>query len=66
MKPHRLEVVRYEHNGKDIVIKQIKALDEQGKYIKFVKLDKVMPYLSKIPITFKAMSQREDSESPNN
>jgi len=48
-----LEVVRYEHNGKDIVIKQIKALDEKGKYIKFVKLDKVIPYLSKMPITFK-------------
>ena len=66
MKPHRLEVVRYEHNGKDIVIKQIKALDEQGKYIKFVKLDKVIPYLSKMPITFKAMSHKEDSKSPNN
>jgi hypothetical protein len=52
-KPHSLEVVRYEHNGKDIVIKQIKALDEQGKYIKFVKLDKVILYLSKMPITFK-------------
>tara|TARA_R100000697_G_scaffold83513_1_gene95532 strand:+ start:427 stop:618 length:192 start_codon:yes stop_codon:yes gene_type:complete len=52
-KPHSLEVVRYEHNGKDIVIKQIKALDEKGKYIKLVKLDKVIPYLSKMPITFK-------------
>tara|TARA_R100001440_G_scaffold39562_2_gene59041 strand:- start:4474 stop:4665 length:192 start_codon:yes stop_codon:yes gene_type:complete len=52
-KPHSLQVVRYEYNGKDIVIKQIKALDEKGKYIKFVKLEKVMPYLSKMPITFK-------------
>ena len=25
----------------------------KGKYIKFVKLDKVMPYLSKMPISFK-------------
>tara|TARA_R100001463_G_scaffold120460_1_gene176516 strand:- start:201 stop:392 length:192 start_codon:yes stop_codon:yes gene_type:complete len=52
-KPHCLEVVRYEYDGKDIVIKQIKALDEKGEYIKFVKLENVMPYLSKMPITFK-------------
>lgn len=55
-KPHSLEIVRYEHNGKDIIINQIKALDKDGKYIKFVKLDKVMPYLSKMPVKFKDKS----------
>ncbi len=51
--PTSLEVVRYEYNGKDIVISMIKVLDEKGDYIKFAKLDKIMPYLSKYPIKFK-------------
>ena len=51
--PASLEVVRYEYNGKDIVISMIKVLDEKGDYIKFAKLDKIIPYLSKYPIKFK-------------
>lgn len=52
-KPASLEVIKYDYNGKDIVISMIKVLDEKGEYIKFAKLDKVMPYLSKYPIKFK-------------
>jgi len=50
---HSFEIVRYEYDGKDIIIKMVKVLDENGEYIKFAKLDKVMPYLSKFPIKFK-------------
>jgi hypothetical protein len=53
------EVVRYSFETIDgqpkIVIHQIKALDENGKYIKFVKLKEVTPYLSEYPITFKEL-----------
>ena len=51
--PHSLEIVKYDYNGKDIVISMIKVLDEKGEYIKFAKLDKIIPYLSKYPIKFK-------------
>ena len=51
--PHSLEIVKYDYNGKDIVISMIKVLDEKGEYIKFAKLDKITPYLSKYPIKFK-------------
>ena len=56
-KPHSLEIVRYDYNGQDIVIKMIKVLDEKGDYIKFAKLKDVMPYLSKYPIKFKNKKQ---------
>ena len=52
-KPASLEIIKYDYNGKDIVISMIKVLDEKGEYIKFAKLDKVKPYLSKYPIKFK-------------
>ena len=52
-----LEVIKYDFelvNGNPkIVISMIKVLDEDGKYIKFAKLEEVLPYLSKYPITFK-------------
>jgi hypothetical protein len=52
-KPHSLEVVRYEYDGDNIIIKMIKVLDENGDYIKFAKLKEVMPYLSKYNVKFK-------------
>lgn len=52
-KPHSLEIVRYDYDGQDIIIKQIKVLDEKGDYIKFAKLKNVIPYLSKYPVKFK-------------
>lgn len=52
-----LEVVKYNFELVDgnpkIVISMIKVLDESGKYIKFAKLENILPYLSKYPITFK-------------
>ena len=52
-----LEVIKYHFELVDgnpkIVISMIKVLDEDGKYIKFAKLEEVLPYLSKYPITFK-------------
>ena len=56
-KPHSLEIVRYDYNCQDIVIKMIKVLDEKGDYIKFAKLKDVMPYLSEYPIKFKNKKQ---------
>jgi hypothetical protein len=52
-KPHSLEVVRYEYDGDNIIIKMIKVLDENGDYIKFAKLKEVMPYLSQYNVKFK-------------
>ena len=52
-KPHSLEVVRYDYDGYNIVIKQIKVLDKNGDYIKFAKLKEVMPYLSQYNVKFK-------------
>ncbi|QMP85180.1 hypothetical protein KNV12_gp17 [Flavobacterium phage vB_FspP_elemoE_6-9C] len=52
-----LEVVKYNFELVDgnpkVVISMIKVLDESGKYIKFAKLENILPYLSKYPITFK-------------
>lgn len=52
-----LEVIKYNFELIDgnpkIVISMIKVLDEDGKYIKFAKLENILPYLSKYPITFK-------------
>ena len=51
------EIVRYNFevvNGEPkIIIHQIKALDQNGKYIKFVKLKEVEPYLNLYPVKFK-------------
>jgi hypothetical protein len=55
----RFEVTRYDFekiNGDDkIVISMVKVLDVDGKYIKFAKLEEVLPYLSKYPISFKEL-----------
>ena len=56
-KPHSFEIVRYDYDGQDIVIKMIKVLDEKGDYIKFAKLKEVMPYLSEYPVKFKNKTQ---------
>ncbi len=54
-----LEVVRYKFDYVDgepkIIISMIKVLDKNGKYIKFAKLQKIEPYLSKFPIKFKKL-----------
>ena len=51
------EITTYEFkmidNEPKIVISAVKALDENGGYIKFAGLKKVKPYLSSYPITFK-------------
>lgn len=53
-----LEIVKYDFqfiNGEPkIVISMVKVLDTDGRYIKFAKLKEVEPYLSKLPIKFKA------------
>ena len=54
-----LEVTKYDfvliNEKPKIVISMVKVLDEYGKYIKFAKLEEVLPYLSKYPITFKEL-----------
>jgi hypothetical protein len=50
---HSFEVVKYEVLNGNINISMIKALDKEGKYIKFVKLEKVLPYLSQFKVEFK-------------
>ena len=54
------EIVRYSFDQvkgePKILIHVIKALDVNGVYIKFAKLEAVLPYLSQYPITFKNLS----------
>jgi hypothetical protein len=54
----KLEIVKYRfeyiNNEPKIIIDMIKLLDDNGKYIRFVKLKEVEPYLSQYPVTFKA------------
>ena len=54
------EIVRYSFDQvkgePKILIHQIKAIDVNGAYIKFAKLESVLPYLSQYPIKFKDLS----------
>ena len=54
------EIVRYSFDQvkgePKILIHQIKALDVNGAYIKFAKLEAVLPYLSQYSINFKDLS----------
>ena len=54
------EIVRYSFElikgEPKILIHQIKALDVNGAYIKFAKLESVLPYLSEYPVDFKKLS----------
>lgn len=54
------EIVRYSFDQvkgePKILIHQIKAIDVNGAYIKFAKLEAVLPYLSQYPITFKDLT----------
>ncbi len=54
------EIVRYSFDlvkgEPKILIHQIKALDVNGGYIKFAKLEAVLPYLSDYPVDFKKLS----------
>jgi hypothetical protein len=56
-----LEITRYNWELVDgepkIVIHQVKALDKNGKYIKFVKLEKVVDYLFEFDVVFKRQLQ---------
>ena len=49
------EITTYRMEGGNIMIDKVKALDKNGTYIKFCKLDKVLPYLSKYPVKFKKL-----------
>ena len=51
-----LEITSYDWIDGNIVITKVKVLDKQGKYIKFAKLDQVLPYLSRYPVVFKSKS----------
>jgi len=48
-----LEVARYELHGNQIVIKSIKVLDKNKKYVKFAKNEKLIHHIHKYPISFK-------------
>ena len=43
----------YSHDGDGIKVTQIKAVDKNGKYIKFVALKEVLPYLSSHKVIFR-------------
>jgi len=55
----RLEVIKYRFdyiNGEPkIIIDTVKVLDTNGSYMKFAKLQGVIDYLHKYPITFKKL-----------
>lgn len=51
IKKYKLQVVDGEPK---ILISMIKALDKNGKYIKFVSMKEAEPLLSQVPVTFDA------------
>lgn len=55
-----LEVDRYELDGNQIVIKSIKVLDKNGKYIKFAKNEKLIHHIHEYPIKFKQYQSSDD------
>jgi hypothetical protein len=61
MKNYSIEIVRYSletnmKGEKSIVLKQIKVLDSNGKYVKFAKHEKIFNHLHKFPVRFKDQS----------
>ena len=44
----RIELVKNEFGKNDLVIKQVKVLDKDGKYIKFAKLNEALLEAMKI------------------
>ena len=50
------EITSYDLVDGNIVITKVKVLSKKGKYIKFAKLDHVLPYLSRYPVAFKSKS----------
>ena len=51
-----LEVARYELVGNQIVIKSIKVLDADGKFLKFADNEKLINHIHEYPIRFKPYS----------
>lgn len=49
----KFELVPATRTGHDIVITMVKALDEEGKYIKFLPLREAFPLLGKLPLTWR-------------
>jgi hypothetical protein len=54
---YNFEITKYRFEKIDgkpcIIIDMIKAMDENGKYIKFAKLEKVIDFLAENKVTFK-------------
>lgn len=54
-----LEITRYKYRFVDgqpkIVIEMVKAIDTNGKYIKFLPMKEVVNYLDKYPVIFKPL-----------
>lgn len=52
-----LEITKYQFKVIDgqpkIVVSMVKALDSDGKYIKFLSMKESLPLLSELPVTFK-------------
>jgi len=47
-----LRISEYELINNEIVIKKIQVLDKDGKFVRFVDIKKVLPYLSKYYTVF--------------
>jgi hypothetical protein len=47
-----LKISEYELINNEIVIKKIQVLDKDGKFVRFVDIKKVLPYLSKYYTVF--------------
>ena len=56
-----LEITRYKFRFVDsqpkIVVEMVKAIDADGKYIKFLPLKEAVQLLEKYPVTFKPQAQ---------
>lgn len=57
MKNYQFEITRYHFekvNGEPkIIIDMVKVMDENGKYLKFAKLEKVIDFISGQKVKFK-------------
>ena len=56
-----LEITRYNFKFVDgqpkIVIEMVKAIDTEGKYIKFLPMKEVVQLLDKYPVRFKSIAE---------
>lgn len=51
-KPFRLNVCDYEFDNGFVIINNIELIDDEGNHVRYVDLEKVLPYLEESLVTF--------------